>query len=258
MSIVYMRNKMIKNSLFAYLLFASNFANAFLVQGFDISKSWENAQIYVPSNFLVKNINNVKVDSPLPVVIFFHGCGGINDHETRWASFLKSKNFIVVLPNSFAIPNRQTNCTSTLPNRMIWRVPVDQLRPAEAEYALSKLKELEWADKNNIFLMGFSEGGMAAHNAKESGFARIIMSGFPCALRNPIKSSVNTPTLVLNWKVDPDFIRNDGTYQQCSDKPYWQWRTKSAEILLDGKGHFNVHEPIAREAVLNFLIEHKK
>ena len=83
------------------------------------------------------------------------------------------------------------------------------------------------------------------------------MSGFPCALRGPIKSSINTPTLVLNWKLDPDFIRNDGTYQQCSDKPYWQWRTKSTEILLEGRGHFNADEPLARDAVLKFLLENK-
>jgi poly(3-hydroxybutyrate) depolymerase len=248
---------MIKNFIILFFLAISSMANAFLVQGYDVSKAWESAQVHVPSNFFVKNVNNVKVDAPLPVVIFLHGCGGINDHEIRWATFLKSKNFIVVLPNSFAIPNRQTNCTSTLPNRMVWRVPVDHLRPAEAEYALSKIKELEWADKNNIFLMGFSEGGMAAHNAKEDGFAGIIMSGFPCALRNPIKSHFSTPTLVLNWEIDPDFIRNDGSYQQCSDKPYWQWRTNSTEILLEGKGHFNAHEPKAREAVLNFLIENK-
>jgi len=249
-----MKNK----TVFASLLFFSSIANAFLVQGYDVSKAWEGAQVYVPSNFLVKSVDNVKVDSPLPVVIFLHGCGGINDHERKWASYLKSKNFIVVLPNSFAIPNRPTNCTSTLPNRMVWRVPVDQLRPAEAEYALSKIKEQDWADKNNIFLMGFSEGGMAAHNVKEDGFAGLIMSGFPCALRGPIKSSFDTPTLVLNWKLDPDFIRNDGTYQQCTDKPYWKFRTKSIEILLDGKGHFNADEPLARDAVFKFLTENSK
>ena len=232
---------------------------AFMVQVYDVSKAWETAPVYVPSNFLVKRVANVKVDSPLPVVIFLHGCGGINDHEKKWANFLKSQNYIVVLPNSFGIPGRPTNCTDTLPDKTVWRVPVDQLRPAEAEFALSKVKELEWADKNNIFLMGFSEGGMAAHNVNADGFAGIVMSGFPCALRGPIKSAPDTPMLVLNWRLEPNFVRMDGSsYQQCSEKPFWKFRTKSTEVLLDGRGHFNVDEPIARNAVLNFLKENKK
>jgi len=95
---------------------------AFMVQGYDVSKAWETAPVYVPSNFLVKRVDNVKVDSPLPVVIFLHGCGGINDHEKKWANFLKSQNYIVILPNSFGIPGRPTNCTDTLPDKTVWRV----------------------------------------------------------------------------------------------------------------------------------------
>ncbi len=245
-------------ALFALFALLSNSAYAWMVQGYDVSKTWETAVVYVPSNLLAKRVDSVKVDSPLPVVIFLHGCGGINDHERRWANFLKSQNYIVVLPNSYGIPGRLSNCTGTLPDRTVWRVPIDVLRPAEAEYALSKVRESEWADKNNIFLMGFSEGGMAAHNANAEGFAGIIMSGFPCAARGPIKNRFDTPMLALNWKLDPDFVRMDGSYQQCSDKPYWKFRTKSTEVLLDGKGHFNADEPIARNAVLNFLKENKK
>lgn len=250
---------MYARSLIATLALLSSAAHAFLVQGYDVSKAWETAPVYVPSSFLVKRVDNVQVDSPLPVVIFLHGCGGINDHERKWANFLKSQNYIVVLPNSFGIPGRPTNCTGTLPNRAVWRVPVDELRPAEAEYALAKVKEASWADKYNIFLMGFSEGGMASQNTRAEGFAGIIMSGFPCAARGPVRSAPDFPLLVVNWKVEPDFVRPDGSgYQQCSEKPYWRFRTRSTEVLLDGKGHFNVDEPIARSAVLNFLKENKK
>ena len=106
--------------------------------------------------------------------------------------------------------------------------------------------------------MRFSEGGMAVHNAQADGFAGIIMSGFPCAARGPIRSTFDTPMLVLNWKLDPDFVRMDGSYQQCSDKPYWKSRTKSTEVLLEGRGHFNADESKAKSAVLNFLKENQK
>jgi hypothetical protein len=124
---------------------------------------------------------------------------------------------------------------------------------------LSKIKEQEWADKKNIFLMGFSEGGMASHRVTDPGFAGVIMSGFPCALNGPIKSPTNTPTLVLNWTVEPDFILNNGLVRkQCSEKPFWKFRSKSTEVLLDGKGHFNADDPLARDAVFKFLTENSK
>jgi len=126
--------KMIKKILFFSLLIASNFSNAFLVQGYDVSKAWEGAQVYVPSNFLTKKVDDVKVDKSLPVVILLHGCGGIGDHEKKWAQNLKSEGFIVVLPDSFAIPNREINCVPSSNTPNVGKVPVNDLRPAQATF----------------------------------------------------------------------------------------------------------------------------
>ena len=52
-----------------------------MVQGFDVSKAWESAVVYVPSNFLPKRVIDVKADAPLPVVILLHGCGGMWPHR---------------------------------------------------------------------------------------------------------------------------------------------------------------------------------
>ena len=40
--------------------FATASANATMVQGFDVSKAWESAVVYVPSNFLPKRVSDVK------------------------------------------------------------------------------------------------------------------------------------------------------------------------------------------------------
>jgi hypothetical protein len=67
----------IKKFMFVIFLVLSKSGNAILIQDYDVSKSWEGAQVFVPSNFLTKKVDDVKVDNPLPVVVLLHGCGGI-------------------------------------------------------------------------------------------------------------------------------------------------------------------------------------
>lgn len=243
--------------LVALIGFIATSANAFLVQGYDVSKAWDKAIVYVPGNFLTKTVDTVKTEKPLPTVILLHGCAGIQDHEKKWADFLKSKGFIAILPNSFGIPNREMNCNPSTHTRNMGKVPVNDLRPAEAEYAMLKAQEQTWVDRNNIFLMGHSEGGMGAYLTKELGFKGVIVSGYPCARRR-IGSAVTTPFLALNWKEDPYFDTGDTIASLCSDKPFWKNRVDATELVFPGKGHDTAYENSALEAVSRFLKDKKK
>ena len=244
--------------VFTFMFFFSNIANAFIVQGYDVSKAWEGAQVYVPSNFLTKNVDDVKVDNPSPVVVLLHGCGGIDEHVKKWARNLKSEGFIVVLPDSFAIPNRVINCipSSNTPN--VGKVPVNDLRPAEAEFAMKKLQEKVWADKNNLFLMGHSEGGMGAFLTKQVGFKGIIISGFSCGIRHKVGSADTTPFIAINWEVDPYFSKDGVPQRQCSDRPFWKNRAVKVELILKGKGHATAFDNFANLEVIKFLKEQVK
>ena len=236
-------------------LLLSCFSKANVIEGYDVSKSWEKAIVYVPGNLFTKTVGSVKVEKPMSVVILLHGCGGIHEHEKRWAETIKSAGFIVVLPNSFAIPNREVNCVSETSTANIGKVPVNDLRPAEAEYAGNKINEMEWVDKNNIFLMGHSEGGMGAFYTKEVGFKGVIVSGFPCRSRKPVGSGHGTPFLAINWERDPYFDKNNNPYIQCSDKPFWKRRIDANQLVLPGKGHATAYERQAVDTVLKFLKE---
>lgn len=249
---------------FALLIFSNN-VFAYLVYGgtppqeYDVRKSWEQAVVYVPGSFFTKTIDTVEVTAPLPVIVFLHGCGGINETERKWADFLKSEKFIVVLLNSYAIPNREKNCVTATHTTNIGKVPVNDLRPAEAEYALSNLKTKQWVDKNNIFLMGHSEGGMGSFLTREIGFTGVIITGFPCSIRGrPFGSSRDKPTLIINYERDPFFERPDNPYTQCSDRPYWKFRTNTTELILPGRGHGSADERTARETLKKFLNDNIK
>jgi poly(3-hydroxybutyrate) depolymerase len=209
-----------KKLIFIIFLFFSNSGNTILVQGYDVSKSWDGAQVYVPSNFLTKKVDDVKVDNQFPVVVLLHGCAGIGEHEKKWAQNLKSEGFIVVLPNSFAIPNREMNCIPSSNITNIGKVPVHDLRPTEAEFAMKMVQEQIWADKRNIFLMGHSEGGMGAFLTKEVGFKGVVVSGFSCGVRKKVGSADTTPFIAINWKIDPYFSKDDTPQRQCSDRPF--------------------------------------
>lgn len=238
--------------------FATVSAKATMVQGFDVFKAWESAVVYVPSNFLPKRVIDVRVDAPQPVVIFLHGCGGIDMHERRWADHLKSQGFIVVLPDSLAIPGRSKNCDSTTHTTNLGKIPVRELRPAEASYAMARVREQTWADQDNIFLMGHSEGGMGAYLTPEMGFKGIIISGFICLIPGGIRAQLATPVLAINWELDPWFIRPDRPNLQCAERPFWSRRSNAKQLVLPGQGHATAFETIARDAVGSFLKEFRK
>jgi dienelactone hydrolase len=238
--------------------FATVSAKATMVQGFDVSKSWESAVVYVPSNFLTKRVIDVKVDSALPVVILLHGCGGISEHERRWAEHLKSLEFIVVLPDSLAIPGRSKNCDSTTHTTNLGKIPVNELRPAEAAYAMARVREQTWADQDNIFLMGHSEGGMGAYLTPEVGFKGVIVSGFICSIPGGLRAQPATPVLAINWESDPWFVRPGRPYLQCADRRFWSRRLSAKQLVLPGQGHATAFESIARDTVGSFLKEFRK
>jgi poly(3-hydroxybutyrate) depolymerase len=244
---------MLKTILSALLIALAASTQAADLSEYEIPKTWEKAVVYVPNNFFSTSVDSVKVEKPLPTVILMHGCGGITEHERRWADFIKSEGFIVVMPNSYAMPNRKQNCDPKNYTTNLGLVPVNELRPAEAEYAMTKLKEQTWADKRNIFLMGHSEGGMAAYMTPELGFNGVIISGFICTLRGGIRADRTTPVLAINWKTDPYFAKTKRNTRQCSELPMWTMRTNASELVLEGTGHATGYESNAREAVGKFL-----
>ena len=221
-------------------------ANADALEKYDISASWDKAVVHVPGNFFTKNISRVDVVHPYPVVVFMHGCAGIGQEENQWARFLKDKGFIVVLPDSFAIPNRVINCSTTEKIANLRLVPVNRLRPAEVAYAMSQLQTKPWVNKKQIFLMGHSEGAMAATRTPDMGFKGIIISGFICALG--VKAGPETPLLAIAWASDPYF---QNTSFQCDSQ--WGLRTNCIQVLLPGNGHSTSGERSAQKAVVDFL-----
>jgi poly(3-hydroxybutyrate) depolymerase len=225
--------------------------------GTDVAMSWENAQVFVPGKFLKTAPNKVKVDKPLPVVVYLHGCTGIDpDHDVRWGVFIKGLGYIAVLPDSMARPGRRPNCDPRTKRGGLFP-QAHAMRQEEIRYALEQLKKSPWADAKNIFLMGHSEGGQAAARDTLADFRGIIISGWTCTdstrvAFDGIFAPLETPVLTLEW--DHDAWR-EGTPQQGSCANKFGERKKAGQVLFHGAQHSTYDQREARNAVAQFLKE---
>jgi hypothetical protein len=226
-------------------------------QSSSVAVTWEKAEVFVPGSFFKTTPNKVAVTKPLPVVIYLHGATGIEpDHDVRWASFIKDLGYIAVLPDSMARPGRKPNYDSKTKRGGVFPA-ANVMRMDEIRYALEQVKGSAWADANNVFLMGHSEGGQAAARYRLPGFRGIIISGWTCTDSarpgfDGIFSPLETPILTLEW--DHDAFR-EGTPQQGSCANKFGERKKARQVLFSGTRHGTYSQREARDAVAQFLKE---
>ena len=192
-----------------------------------------------------------------PAVVLLHGCNGIAEEEEIIKLILAQHGFSVFLPNSFARIGRRANCdlssyaTSLFPQAHDFRLQ-------EIDYALDRLRAQPWIDPDRIFLMGFSEGGMAAARYDGDAVAGIVITGWHCQGREPyvgIKAPPSVPVLTMIGGDDPWYQAKRGKH--CGQ--VFDGRTAATSVVLPGNGHAIVNSPIvenaqaATEALLRFL-----
>jgi dienelactone hydrolase len=223
----------------------------------NVKLSWDKARVYAPGSSDTITPEKIKVEKPLPVVIYLHGCSGYSLESVQWGDYLKSLGYLVVQPDSFAWRS-ESNCDPKVKKSGLFP-KVHGMRQQEIKFALEEVRKSPWADKNNIFLMGFSEGGTAAARTRQAGFSGIIISGWRCTNTknenfNGIFAPLETPILTIEWNRDD--WQTDFTKGSCADK--FGDRPKATQILLPGNGHAVYEQAKAKEAVTTFLKENRK
>jgi dienelactone hydrolase len=233
------------------------FAQTAQNQAASVAITWEKAEVFVPGSFFKTTPDKVAVAKPLPVVIYLHGATGIDpDHDARWGSFIKDLGYIAVLPDSMARPGRKPNYDSRTGRGGVFPA-ANAMRIEETRYALEQVRKSAWADANNVFLMGHSEGGQAAARNRLPDFRGIIISGWTCTDStrpgfDGIFAPLEIPILTLEW--DHDAFR-EGTPQQGSCANKFGERKKARRVLLSGTQHGTHGQREARDAVAQFLKE---
>jgi poly(3-hydroxybutyrate) depolymerase len=94
----------LKALLLLLLLLASS------AQAKDIEIAWEKAKVYTPTDSNLTTTSELELNGSHPALIYLHGCTGITGHDISWAKLGSSKGFLVIMPDSMARPNRESNC----------------------------------------------------------------------------------------------------------------------------------------------------
>lgn len=229
--------------------------------GTDIASAWVKGVAFTPELKTPTSPAAIPIGlKKYPVVIFMHGCTGIEDHaEVQWGNYLREQGFIVVIPNSLARKDRHRSCDGATAAYFGTHV-THRLRQQEIDDAYERVVKSEWAQKQNVFLMGHSEGGIAAARTKRGDFQAIVISGWTCTSKYPgyagVYAPATVPVLSLLWKNDRWFPSGRHDHGTCEASI--AGRQGSTHITLDGFDHNTFSSLLARESVRKFLMANMK
>lgn len=203
-----------------------------------------------------KNYNEYK--EKFPLVLFIHGSKGLNK-GTIYRKWIVEQGFIFISPNSLKIKNRPTYST---PDKLSSYEKVHKLRQAEIVYNLKSILEFNFIDKNNMFLMGNSEGGLAAAFYKGNEFKGRIVTAYSCEnsyyskdfkigakKKDPFLNIIGTHDEFFSEKSEPN---KDHEVQGHCTKALKKYKNAKVVILAQTK-HDITENIYVKDDIINFL-----
>jgi len=245
---------------------------AFPTQGWainDLERTWVHALVAMPSEkareshyFRMDTDKGRKIlgnyrGEKLPVLVYLHGCTGFSKRDRKFIRKIAERGFLVIAPDSMARAYRPRQCDpdSKRGGLSPW---VFDFRQAEINYAVDQLWEKPWADWNNLFLMGVSEGGAATALYRGDFFRARIITQWTCQgapLIRGLEAQPDVPVLAIVQRNDP-WYQNKRTDQRGDCGAYFGIRSGSKSIILeDGKKHNVLKSAGVFEEVMEFLRE---
>ena len=255
-------------ALVAFICVALVGCNAALVERrSDLELTWEKAVAVWPgyrglaptvarmeSRSFIKWREVQRAGGSWPVVLYMHGCTGIGSFD--FLRELAHRGFVVVAPDSMARGYRPLQCD---PNSLTggYNLFVYDFRQAEISYAVQKLLAMPWVDQRRIFLIGVSEGGVAAALYRGDEFRARVVAQWTCTGRSVVRGidgPRDSPVLSIVGSSDPwyDSKRAPGQSGNCgrfmADRP----GSQSLLVSLPETHSVLFHRPSV-DAILNFL-----
>ncbi len=184
----------------------------------ELHRTWQAALVRIPRNQQVfagqisdLPLEGVSVEKQLPTVIYLHGCSGIWWGTYIRLDFFAENGFAVIAPTSFARAKYPKSCDPVTKRAGLYRETL-KMRQYDALNAIKNAKQLAWVDSRNIFLVGFSEGGITSATVStdfDSGVNARVIEGWTCHAEwseyRGISVSSSEPVLALVADQDPWF-----------------------------------------------------
>lgn len=190
----------------------------------------------------------------LPVIVYSHGCSGLSISSVGHLQELaRLDDFVVVAPKSFA-RSRPPYCFSDFSVDLNIRDQVIAMRSSELSHALAQLAARPWVDRDNIFLIGHSQGAsvVAGYGGPVPIRARILLNGGCHAGYGGAGFGDGEPVLSLDSGLDPWFLGSGAHCRRMvlahsAGETVWEPRSRSHNLAL-------THWP----TVTGFLERHRR
>ncbi|MEO1841479.1 MAG: dienelactone hydrolase family protein [Pseudomonadota bacterium] len=184
----------------------------------ELDRTWQAALVRIPKQHQVYTgqisdlpLEALPVKEKLPTVIYLHGCSGIWWGTYIRLDFFAENGFAVIAPASFARSKYPKSCDPAAKRAGLYRETL-KMRQYDALNAIKNAKQLDWVDARNIFLVGFSEGGITSATIStdfDSSVSARVIEGWTCHAGwteyRGINASFSEPVLALVADQDPWF-----------------------------------------------------
>jgi len=236
----------------------------------ELGRTWQASLVRLPHNHKVfagqisdLPLEALSVKDKLPTVIYLHGCSGIWWGTYIRLDFFAENGFAVIAPASFARSKYPKSCDPATKRAGLYRETL-KMRQYDALNAIKNAKQLDWVDARNIFLVGFSEGGITSAtvstNIDTTVNARVI-EGWTCHAGwgeyRGSNAPVSEPVLALVADQDPWF-QDSWTRGSCGR--YMNSENGSRSVVYSSGSLKNKHSLLddadVQILVLEFLLAH--
>lgn len=232
----------------------------------DLERTWQAAYVTLPpfagADPVAGRLADVGADVHLaalggerrwPVIVYLHGCTGIGSFD--FFDSLARAGFVVIAPDSMARRYRPLQCNPRTRTGG-YNLFVYDFRQAEISFSLQQLLARRWADPDNLFLMGVSEGAVAAALYRGDSFRARVIAQWTCQgapLVRGIDAPPETPILAVVRVADPwyDAAHTIDQHGNCGE--FMQGRPGSRSIVADGNHHDILSDPALVEEIVAFL-----
>lgn len=198
-----------------------------------------------------KKYPNFNPKKKIPTVLYMHGSGDFvrGDIYRDWIS--KDLGFAFICPQSHILNNRPIY-VSPAPKKQYKKV--HRLRQAEIKFSSKKIKKINWIDKDNLFLMGNSEGALATGIYQGDEFKARVILAWSCedgyySKNTHIGSSKNEPILSIIGTEDEYF----GVNSKFINKNKHKIQGHCIEALLEHKNSKVIVLPKAKHNLTDNL-----
>ena len=237
----------------------------------ELHRTWHAALVRIPHNHKVfvgqisdLPLEDLPVKAKLPTVIYLHGCSGIWWKTYIRLDFFAENGFAVIAPASFARSKYPKSCDPATKRAGLYRETL-KMRQYDALNAIKYARQLDWVDARNIFLVGFSEGGITSATVStdfDSGVNARVIEGWTChagwSEYRGANAPISEPVLALVADQDPWF-QNSWTRGSCGR--YMNSENGSRSVVystgsLKAK-HSLLDDSDVQNRVLEFLQAHR-